>query len=62
MDALKKLNQDWLNAIAKKDALTLGSILIDDFIMVSTAGKKLTKQDNPIDDISPGHEIYINSD
>jgi ketosteroid isomerase-like protein len=43
---LQKLNQDWLNAIVKKDSSTLGKILGDDFIMVNPGGKKLTRKDN----------------
>jgi len=61
---LQKLNQDWLNAIVKKDSSTLEKILADDFIMVNPAGKKLTKKDNLSLISAPGiifSSIFIDS-
>ena len=43
---MKKLNQEFLNCIIKKDSASLARILADDFLMVNPSGRKLTKQDN----------------
>ncbi|HZZ76352.1 MAG TPA: nuclear transport factor 2 family protein [Puia sp.] len=46
VETIKKLNQDWINSIAKRDASTLANILADDFVMISPNGTKLSKKDN----------------
>jgi uncharacterized protein (TIGR02246 family) len=54
VDALKHLNQDWLNSITHKDSATLAKILADDFKMVNPMGKSLNKKDNLASVRSPG--------
>jgi uncharacterized protein (TIGR02246 family) len=54
---LKKLNQDWLNSITKKDSVTLSKILADDFIMINPTGKKLGKKENLALVLSAGTEF-----
>ena len=45
IEALTKLNQDWLNSYPKKDTATLAKIFADDFILISPKGVKMTKRD-----------------
>src|SRR5215831_5920582 len=46
VDELKKLNQDWIHSLIKKDTTTLSNILADDFILISPNGNRMTKKDN----------------
>jgi len=46
VDELKKLNQDWIHSLLKKDTTTLSNILADDFILISPNGNRMTKKDN----------------
>jgi uncharacterized protein (TIGR02246 family) len=46
VEIIKKLNQDWLHSIAKRDSATLANILAEDFIMIAPNGSKLSKKDN----------------
>lgn len=46
VEALKKMNHDWLNAYITKDTATLSKILADDFKMVNPNGAIQNKKDN----------------
>jgi uncharacterized protein (TIGR02246 family) len=63
-DTIKSLNQQWLQAIAKKDSAALGKILAPDFIMVNPAGMTMTRQDNLMSVSAPNirfSSIHIDS-
>ena len=53
VDLLKKLNEDFLHSIAKKDSSTLSKILADDFILINPSGQKHNKTDNLLSAVSP---------
>jgi|SRR6185295_7022378 len=53
---IKQLNQDWLNALPKRDSSTLSKILADDFIMIGANGSTQTKKDNLANLMSPSIE------
>ena len=55
-ETIKQLNQDWLNALPKRDSLTLSKILADDFIMIGANGSTQTKKDNLTNLMSPSIE------
>jgi hypothetical protein len=45
VQALIKLNQDWLQSYQTKDKATLTKIFSDDFVLISPKGAKMTKVD-----------------
>jgi len=45
IEEIAKLNQDWLNAYIKKDAVTLDKIFAADFVLISPGGIKMTRKD-----------------
>ena len=55
-ESIKQLNQDWLNALPKRDSSTLSKILADDFIMIGANGSSQTKKDNLMNLMSPSVE------
>jgi uncharacterized protein (TIGR02246 family) len=57
MEAIKKLNQDWLNSFPTRDSATLSKILADDFVLIGANGSKQTKKDNLRNLVSPGIEF-----
>ena len=57
MDAIKHLNEDWLNALPKRDSATLSKILADDFILIAPNGSKSSKHDNLMNLLSPNVEV-----
>jgi ketosteroid isomerase-like protein len=44
VDALKKLNQQWISAYPKKDTASLNKIFADDMVLVSSTGVTLKKK------------------
>ena len=54
---LKKLNEAFLNAIVKRDTVTLSSVLADDFVLINPGGKKQNKADNLANAISQTQTI-----
>jgi uncharacterized protein (TIGR02246 family) len=56
IETIKQLNNDWLNALPKRDSSTLSKILADDFIMIGANGSSQTKKDNLMNLMSPGVE------
>jgi ketosteroid isomerase-like protein len=46
IEALKKLNRNFLNSIVNRDTGTLSKILADDFILINPGGIKRNKADN----------------
>ncbi len=57
IEAIKKLNQDWLNSMPKRDSSTLSRILSDDFILIAPNGARQTKKDNLSNLMSPNVEV-----
>ena len=57
IEAIKKLNRDWLNSFPKRDSSTLRKILADDFILVRPNGAKQNKNNNLMNLLSPNVEI-----
>jgi ketosteroid isomerase-like protein len=53
---IKKLNQDWLNAVVNEDSTSLSQIQADDFILINPSGQRRTKADNAHTHI-PGQQI-----
>jgi ketosteroid isomerase-like protein len=45
VDALKKLNQQWISAYPKKDTVSLNKIFADDMMLVSSTGVTLKKKE-----------------
>ena len=45
VDALKKLNQQWISAYPKKDTATLKKIFADDMVLVNSSGVTLKKKE-----------------
>jgi len=45
IDAIKKLNEDWIHNYVVKDSTTWSRIFADDFVLVNPAGKKMTKRE-----------------
>lgn len=45
VEAIKKLNQDWLHCYLTKDSTTLAGIFANDFILIAPNGKQMTKRD-----------------
>lgn len=45
VEALTKLNTDWLASYSTKDTATLEKIFADDFVLISPIGSKMTKND-----------------
>jgi uncharacterized protein (TIGR02246 family) len=45
VEALKKLNQQWIGAYPKKDTMSLNKIFADDMILVSSTGVTLKKKE-----------------
>ena len=56
IETIKQLNQDWLNALPKRDSSTLSKILADDFIMIGANGSSQTKKDNLMNLMLPSVE------
>jgi uncharacterized protein (TIGR02246 family) len=54
VEIIKKLNRQWLDAIAQKDSASLAQILSDDFVLIAPNGAKHTKKDNLENIMSPG--------
>ena len=54
IETIKKLNRQWLDAIAQKDSASLAQILSDDFVLIAPNGAKHTKKDNLVNIMSPG--------
>jgi len=57
VEAIKKLNQDWLNSFPSRDSATLSKILAYDFILIGANGSRQTKKDNLLNLVSPGIEF-----
>jgi uncharacterized protein (TIGR02246 family) len=53
MQIIKTLNQQWLDAIAKKDSAALSQILAADFVLIVPNGAKHNKSDNLLNMMSP---------
>src|SRR5437879_2594589 len=45
IEAIKKLNADWLNSYVTRDTATLAKILAEDFTLIRPDGVKTTKKD-----------------
>jgi len=56
-ETLKKLNEDWLHAIEKKDSAALGKILAHDFILIGPNGAAQKRKDNLLNVISPNIDV-----
>jgi uncharacterized protein (TIGR02246 family) len=54
---IKKLNQEFLNAIIRKDSASLAEILADDFVLINSSGNRRTKADNLASLHVPGQQI-----
>jgi uncharacterized protein (TIGR02246 family) len=54
---IKKLNQEFLNALVREDSASLANILADDFVLINPAGKRRTKADNLASLHVPGQQI-----
>lgn len=61
VEALKKLNSDWLNSYVTKDAGTLDRIFAEDFILISHTGAKMTKR-NIIDNLTQQQIVSVKVD
>lgn len=61
IDALTKMNQDWLNSYITKDAKTLSEIFADDFTLISHKGIKFGKND-VINNLQKLETVSINVD
>jgi len=57
IETIKKLNEDWLSSIPKRDSSMLSKILADDFIMIGPNGSRQTRNDNLLNLFSPTVEI-----
>src|SRR5258706_13066528 len=57
IETIKKLNEDFLNSIVKRDSSMLSKVLADDFILIAPNGSKLNKNDNLLNLRSPNVEV-----
>jgi uncharacterized protein (TIGR02246 family) len=54
---IRKLNQEFLNALMREDSTSLANILADDFVLINPAGKRRTKADNLSSLHVPGQQV-----
>ena len=45
IETLKKMNSDWINASVTKDTTVMSRIFAEDMILISPAGKKMSRKD-----------------
>lgn len=45
VEALKRMNEDWIHSYPSKDSATLERIFAKDFILISPNGNKMTRRD-----------------
>jgi uncharacterized protein (TIGR02246 family) len=45
IEILKKMNSDWINASVTKDTAMLSRIFANDMILITAAGRKMTRKD-----------------
>jgi len=57
VEALKKLNEDWIHSYPGKDTATLSKIFADDMIMITPNGTRMSKKEQLINTASPGQQI-----
>src|ERR1700730_8045821 len=56
IEAIKKTNVQWLNCYAKRDTITLGKILANDFVLIAQNGLPQTRQEVLSGMLSPNME------
>jgi uncharacterized protein (TIGR02246 family) len=56
IEAIKKINERWLNTYTKRDSATLSKILANDFVLIAQNGLPQTRQDVLSGMLSPNME------